>query len=76
MTAAHLIYIDREGEVEVVATGDLESFLTEDSPPLREIVQADEIWSANIEAAIEDLSRVGARYHEFIGGTIVLALLD
>jgi hypothetical protein len=69
-----LIVIDgAEGEIEHISTGDLDSILHPEGPVLHGITQGDPEMAERI---ITDLSRVGARYAEFIGGTVVLASVD
>lgn len=64
-----LVYIDREGDIQSFTPGTIEECFAN----LPRICQGDEDIEASVRA---DLSRVGARYAEFVGGTIVLASLD
>jgi hypothetical protein len=69
-----LIVIDSaEGEISHIATDDLDSILHPEGPVLHGVTEGDPEMAAQI---IADLSRVGARYAEFIGGTVVLAMVE
>lgn len=68
-----LIVIDSDGDIEHVTTDDLDSLLHPESNGLNQITGGDPEMAAGI---IQDLSRVGARYCEFIGGTVVLAAVE
>ena len=65
-----LIYINRyENETISFEAGTLAECLA----TVPTLVQND---ADMIEAAREDLTRIGARYHEFVGGTLVIASVD
>jgi hypothetical protein len=72
-TAWMLILIDPEGEITHVTTDDLDAILMPESNGMNEITGGDPEMA---EHMIADLSRVGARYAEFIGGTVVLAAVE
>lgn len=73
-TAWMLIVIDGgDGQITNVATDDLDSILHPEGPIHSGITGEDPDMTARI---IEDLSRVGARYAEFVGGTVVLAPVE
>jgi hypothetical protein len=65
-----LITIDRyEGDITHVATDDLDAILHPEGP-VKHLCHDDVDMTTNVLA---DLSRVGARFAEYAGGTIVLA---
>lgn len=68
-----LIVIDSEGVIEHVATDDLDSILHEQGPIFYSVAGEDPDIT---KLVIEDLSRRGARYSEFVGGTVVLASVE
>lgn len=68
-----LAVITSEGEFENIATGDLDSMLHPEGPVLHGIAGDDREMAGMIVA---DLKRWGARYSEFIGGTVVLAAVE
>lgn len=64
----NIVLIEKDGSIQR-GSGSIEQCFAR----LENIMQGDQ---EKVEAAKADLSRVGARYHEFNGGTLVLASLD
>lgn len=67
---AQLTHIHSNGAIEVIAQGELSELTSPECEALIDVTQDDSEWAAT------NLSRVGARYHEFQGGTLVVTLLD
>lgn len=67
-----LIENDSEGRINRMARGTLETCL--DRETISHHICGDDYDMADI--MIADLSRVGARYSEYIGGTVILAGID
>lgn len=72
-TAWMLIVIDSDGSIEHIMTDDLDAILHPEQAAIWQIAGDDDDIARGI---LEDLSRVGARYCEFIGGTVVLAAVE
>jgi len=76
MQSAMLIFISDQGEIEKIATSDLDYILNPACPYYDEILGSydeDPIIRRNV---VSDLSRVGARFAEVPHGQFVIALLD
>jgi hypothetical protein len=72
MTNWKLISFDREGIGDVVACGALNELLSRSGPVLG-LAHDDEEMA---EQLLADLGRVGARYAEYIGGTLVVVPVE
>lgn len=76
MQNAMLLFISSEGEIDRIATGDLDSMLIPESPYYDEILGTDPEDEWIRKTIVQDLSRVGARFAEHAHGQFVIALLD